>query len=215
MIIHTTVESFRQKYFAFLQFFSRITATTVMSTINMALFSELLPYTGVFTFVLNFIFFYFFSYVVEWLVSLFYKPRFMNKTTMNVADFIDHSLVDKKEYDVLEQKTYMARFLAEKQFWTGIFSVCVYLLCVSLVSILSPATLQMQQYFTSERIVFIFLITILHAIGWFLLSIFRFHLEYDIQEQKGEINVLRLPLYLFFAISVYCALYYCLVFLQQ
>ena len=127
---------------------------------------------------------------------------------MNVADFIDHSLVDKKEYDVLEQKTYMARFLAEKQFWTGMVSVGVYLVSVSLVSILSPATLQMQEYFTSERIVFIFAITILHAIGWFLLSIFRFHLEYDIQEQNGEINVLRLPLYLFFAAIVYVGLYW-------
>lgn len=208
MIIHTTVESFRQKYFAFLQLFSRITATTVMSTINMALFSELLPYTGIFAFALHFICFYTFSYLVEWLVSLFYKPRFMNKNTMNVADFIDHSLVDKKEYDVLEQKTYMARFLAEKQFWTGMVSVGVYLVSVSLVSILSPATLQMQEYFTSERIVFIFAITILHAIGWFLLSIFRFHLEYDIQEQNGEINVLRLPLYLFFAAIVYVGLYW-------
>ncbi len=179
----------------------------------MALFSELLPYTGVFVFAFHFIFFYIFSYLVEWLVSLFYKPRFMNKTTMNVADWIDHSLVDKKEYDLLEQETYMARFLAEKQFWTGIFSVSVYLLGVSIISIFTPATLLMQQYFTSERILFIFFITILHAIGWFLLSTFRYHLEYDIQEQNGVINVVRLPLYLFFAVIVYSGLYCCLVFL--
>jgi hypothetical protein len=182
------IELFRSQFFSAYKAIVRIHTSLVMSALSFSFvtFPAVAPPLAQFAATLSFA--WLISSSIAILTEKVYQPRFLNRKRMNVADFINQSNGPHKSYHIHSEPTYIFRFLAEKEFVSGIISIFFTFLTIPVLLGLSQPLNASEERMTGVFIGQALIVSILYILSTGSIGLARYAAESELKS-SGRVTL--------------------------